>query len=215
MKIYDISVTTSPQTVTWDNEEKPLSLEWMATTEQGDVCNGSILSGCSHMGTHLDAPLHFIHGGATVESLDLTALIGPAQVVEIFDRDQITAEDFESAGLAASVTRVLLKTNNTRRKLLRDPKFHPEYVGVAPSGAQWLVDHSISLVGLDYLSAGPYGALNVETHRILLGAGLVIVESLQLEDVAAGQYTLLALPPKLHGAEGSPCRAVLIEGNIE
>jgi len=95
---------------------------------------------------------------------------------------------------------------------LRDGIFHKDYVGIAPSGAQWLLRHGVRLIGVDYLSVGPYGEANAETHRILLGAGVVVVETLVLDAVNAGAYTLVALPPKFAGLEGSPCRCLLIEG---
>ncbi len=215
MKIHDISLTTSPKTVTWENTEQGFSMHWAAQIGQpGEVCNLSVLAEGSHTGTHLDAPLHFIAGGKTVESLDLTVLVGKAQVVEIYERDQVTAADLEGAGIALGMERVLLKTDNTRLNRKGDSVFHKDYVGLAPSGAEWLVAHGVRLVGIDYLSIGPYGPVNVETHTVLLGAGLVIVETLVLDDIPPGEYTLIALPPKFQGLEGSPCRALLIEGEI-
>ena len=219
MKIHDISLTTSPQTVTWDGTEQGFSMHWAAQIGQpGEVCNLSVFTEGTHTGTHLDAPLHFIAGGKTVEALDLTVLVGRAQVIEVFGRDQVTAADLEGAGVAPGMERVLLKTDNTRLGRKGDGVFHKDYVGLAPSGAQWLVTHGVRLVGIDYLSIGPYGPVNVETHTILLGAGLVVVETLVLDDINAGEYTLIALPPKFQGLEGSPCRALLVEedgeGNI-
>ena len=115
-----------------------------------------------------------------LRALDLNVLIGPAQVMEIYGRDQITAADLESAGIAPGTERILIKTDNTRLARMGDGVFHEDYVGIAPSGAQWLVTHGVRLIGVDYLSVGPYGPVNVETHRILLGAGLVVVETLVL-----------------------------------
>jgi len=216
MKIYDISLTTSPRTLTWEGTDQGFSVQWAARLgEQGSACNVSVFTDGTHTGTHLDAPLHFVPGGATVEALDVNVLVGPAQVVEVYGRNQITAADLEHAGITLGAERVLLKTDNTRLGRLRDGVFHEDYVGIAPSGAQWLVTRGIRLVGVDYLSVGPYGTANVETHRILLGAGVVVVETLVLDDVDAGEFTLLALPPKFAGLEGSPCRCLLIEGKLE
>ena len=215
MKIHDISLTTSAKTLTWEGTEQGFSMEWAAQIGQPDeVCNLSVFTLGTHTGTHLDAPLHFVPGGRSVESLDLNVLIGPAQVVEVYGRDQVTAADLERAQIGRGTERVLLKTDNTRLGRLGDGVFHKDYVGIAPSGAQWLATHGVRLVGVDYLSVGPYGPVNVETHRILLGAGIVVVESLVLKDVLAGPYTLAVLPPKFDGLEGSPCRAVLIEGDL-
>lgn len=216
MKIHDISMTTTPETVTWDGTETGFSFRWTTQmSDPGAVCNVSVLTDGAHTGTHLDAPLHFIADGGAVEGLDVNVLVGQAQVVELFGRAQITAADFELAGIAPGTERILIKTDNTRLKRKGDGVFHEDYVGIAPDGAQWLVAQGVRLIGVDYLSVGPYGPLNVETHRILLGAALVIVETLVLDDIAPGSYTLLALPPKFQGLEGSPCRALLIEGDLQ
>jgi len=216
MKIHDISLTTSPRTLTWEGTEQGFSVQWAARLgERGADCNVSVFTDGSHTGTHLDAPLHFVPGGASVEALDVNVLVGLAQVVEVYGRDRITAADLEHADITPGMERVLLKTDNTRLGRLRDGVFHTDYVGIAPSGAQWLVTRGVRLVGVDYLSVGPYGPVNVETHRILLGAGIVVVETLVLDDVSAGAFTLVALPPKFAGLEGSPCRCLLIEGKWE
>lgn len=212
MIIHDISVTTSPRSVTWEGKERGYSLAWDVQIGPDSACNVSTITDGAHTGTHLDAPLHFVAGGPSVEALDVQTLVGPAQVVEIYGRAVITAADLEAAGIAPGAERVLLKTANSRRRLLSDVEFHPDYVGVAPDAARWLVAQGVRLVGVDYLSVGPYGDANVETHRILLGAGVVVVETLRLEEVGPGGYLLAALPPKFEGAEGSPCRVVLIEG---
>ena len=133
-------------------------------------------------------------------------------MIALYDRTQITSADFERAQINPKTRRLVLKTDNTRRNLLPDRHFHTDYVGVAPSGAQWLVANGIRLIGVDYLSVGSYGPDNIETHQILLSAGLVIVEGLALSQVDPGTYFFMALPPKFVEIEGSPCRAVLIEG---
>ncbi len=209
MTIHDISLTVTPGMVTWDNAEPALSLRWDTVIGAGSAANVSSLFGGSHTGTHLDAPLHFVEGGCCVPDLDLQTLMGPATVVEVSGSASITAADLDDAAIPDGAERLLFKTDNTQRGLLRDPVFHPEYVGIAPDAARWLVERGVRLVGVDYLSVGPYGPANVETHRTLLGAGVVVVEGLVLTDIAPGDYLFAALPPKVEGAEGSPCRAVL------
>lgn len=215
MRIHDISLTNSPRIVTWEGTEQGYSLAWTEQIGPDSPANVSLITVGAHTGTHLDAPLHFVAGGASVEALDVQTLIGPAQVIGIFGRDTITAADLEDAGIAPDAARLLFKTDNSRRRLLSDAQWHPEYVGIAPDAATWLAARGVKLVGVDYLSVGPYGDINTETHRRLLGAGVVIVETLNLEDIRPGAYFLVALPPKFAGAEGSPCRAVLIEGITE
>ena len=215
MKIHDISLTVSEKTITWENTEQGFSKVWTSELgNPGESCNVSVLTTGTHTGTHLDAPLHFIPEGKSLDALDLNTLVGPAQVIEIFGRDQVTSADLEGAGITRGTVRVLLKTDNTRLRRKDSPHFDKDYVGLAPSGAQWLASHGVRLVGIDYLSIGPYGPVNAETHKIVLGAGMVVLETLVLDNIAPGKYTLIALPPKFHGLEGSPCRALLIEGEI-
>lgn len=214
MKIHDISLTTTPETVTWDGTERGFSREWLAEINSQSVAAVSLVTVGSHTGTHLDAPGHFVAGGGSVDGLDVNVLVGPCLVVEIFDRPQITAADLDAASIPADTTRLIFKTDNTRRRLVHDRAFHRDYVGVTPDAARWLVARGVRLVGVDYLSVGSYGADNVTTHQTLLGASVVIVETLVMDDVAPGAYTLFALPPKWHGVEGCPCRVVLIEGEL-
>ena len=213
--IYDISVTLSPELVTWGNSEAGITQTWNMRIEQGAVCNVSVVTIGSHFGTHLDAPLHFIEGGNTVDKLALDDLIGPCTVIEFGDLAQpnITASDLDRAGIAPGTKRLLFKTSNSRRKLMRDPKFHTDFVAIAPDAAHWLVDRGIRTVGVDYLSVGAAeDGTGTETHQVLLGAKLVALEGLLLEDIEPGDYTLIALPLKIAGAEGCPIRAVLMRG---
>jgi arylformamidase len=210
--IHDISITTTAKIVTWEGHEAGFEHTWMSQIGPGSVANVSRLMVGGHTGTHLDAPLHFVAGGRTVDELDLNMLAGPAQLIALYDRPQITSADLERAQVHPETRRLLVKTDNTRRGLLQDPAFHRDYVAIAPSGAEWLVANGIVLIGVDYLSVGPYGPDNVETHQIVLGAGMVVVESLSLALVDPGVYFFAALPPKFAEIEGSPCRAILIEG---
>jgi arylformamidase len=212
MTIHDISLTVTPEIVTWDGHERGFAMTWSERISPECDANVSYFTVGAHTGTHLDAPLHFVSDGGTLENLALSTLIGPAQVIEITGRPFIEAVDLECAGVASGTERLLLKTDNTRRGLLKTSEFHKDYVSVAPSGAEWLVDHGIKLIGIDYLSIGPYGRLNTKTHRILLRAGVIILETITLDVIEPGAYTLIALPPKFAAAEASPCRAVLMEG---
>jgi len=215
MAIHDISVLLTDRTVTWQNEETPLTLEWLAAVGvNGSECTLSRVAYGSHTGTHLDAPLHFIEGGGTVDGLDLSILIGPCLVVEIPHRNQtgVTDHDLIGCGIPPGTKRLLLKTENSRRRLLDDPIFAPDFVAIAPSGAKWLVDAGVQLVGVDYLSVGSaIDGTGGETHRVLLAAGIIAVEGLNLAETVPGIYDLICLPLRIKGAEGAPVRAVLID----
>jgi len=210
--IHDLSICVTPATVTWENSEIGLEVKTLSEVGPDSPAHVSLFTLGAHTGTHLDAPMHFIAGGAPLEQLDLNVLVGPAQVVEIMGTPMIGLKELQSAGIDTDTERLLIKTDNTKRSLLSDSVFHRDYVGIASDGAQWLVDNGIKLVGLDYLSVGSYGEENVKTHRILLGASVVLLESLDLSSTAPGHYVLVALPPKLGGTEASPCRVVLLEG---
>ncbi len=215
MIIHDISLRVTPQTVTWDGTEQGFSAQWTEKIGvKGASSNLSVLTAGAHTGTHLETPLHFVPGGLPTEALDMNTLVGPAEVVEIYGRSPITAAELDRANLPPKAERVLLKTDNTRFQRLHDAKFHTDYTGLTPSAAEWLVHHGIRLVGIDYLSVGPYGPVNTETHKILLGAGVVVVESLVLDNIVPGEYFFVALPPKFAGLEASPCRCLLIEGGL-
>jgi len=160
----------------------------------------------SHCGTHIDAPAHLIREGATVDAIPLEWLVGSCRVV-----DMRGARNTLSAGILkplplAGVRRLLLRTDNSA--LWQQPGFSENYVGLAPDAANYLVELGIRLIGIDYLSIEPPGDRS-EVHNILLGAGVVILEGLDLSAAAAGDYELLCLPLKLSGIDGAPCRAVL------
>jgi arylformamidase len=211
MKIYDLSITVTDQTVTWHNSETGLTVRPVSTIGEKSPANVSVLTVGAHLGTHLDAPRHFVADGGTVETIAIERLVGWMDLVEIYDRAAIEADDLDSAGIPADCKRLLIRTNNTRRRLIDDTTFHTDYVGLAPSAAHWIVDRGILLVGLDYLSVGAYGPGNGEVHVVLLSQSVVLVETLDLEDVPVGRYRGAILPLKLTGAEATPCRAVLMK----
>jgi arylformamidase len=209
MRIYDITVLISEDMVTWPGQEKP-KLRFLGHVDRGDHNTSSVVEMNAHTGTHVDAPLHFVKGGATVEALDLGVLIGAARVFEALDADALSAEVFEGLGIPAGTERVLIKTRNSRRWAEGQTDFDEGYVAVTADGAQWLVDHGIRLIGVDYLSVAVH-ADTATPHHILLGAGVIPLEGVNLSDVPPGDYQLIALPLKLAGRDGAPTRAVLIQ----
>jgi arylformamidase len=207
MKYLDISVGVSPSLPVWPGDP-PIALARLSSIADGDDANVSQLTAGVHIGTHVDAPAHFIAGGASSGDLDLDALIGEAWVVGFPEAAVIDADALEHAAISNEATRLLLKTRNQAIWASGHEQFVRDYVAVNESGARWLVDHGIRLVGIDYLSIAPWGA-SVPTHRILLGAGVIVVEGLVLNAVTAGRYRLTCLPMKLLDSDGAPARAVL------
>jgi arylformamidase len=164
-----------------------------------------------HIGTHVDAPYHFIADGKTIESLALDALVGPAQVVELpADVRLIGASDLERAGIETGMERVLLKTRNSQFWGQPGLPFQKDFTAIAPGGAAYLVERGVKLVGIDYFSVAPFGD-SVPTHRALLGAEVIALEGIDLSQVPAGRYQLYCLPLKLGGSDGAPARAILID----
>jgi arylformamidase len=133
-----------------------------------------------------------------------------ALVVHLPRATRITADDLDHALIPPSTRRLLIKTRNSGYWAKDDKEFHTEFVGIAPSGAEWLVDRRVELIGVDYLSVAPWKESR-PTHQILLKAGIVIVEGLNLSKVKPGRYELTCLPLKLIGSDGAPARAILIE----
>jgi arylformamidase len=208
MHTYDISLTIKPDMPTWPGDPKVEMVQIM-NIENGDDANVTQISFCVHTGTHVDAPRHFLAKGKSVDSLVLKTLTGRAFVLYLPDADLITAKVLEEAELPPRTRRVLLKTRNSEFWAQGERQFRDDYVAVSPDGAQYLVDRGVQLVGVDYLSVAPFDDAK-RTHQILLEAGVIILEGLDLSRVSDGRYNLYCLPLKIFGADGAPARAILV-----
>lgn len=173
-----------------------------------NINNSSFFTIDSHLGTHLDAPLHFVEKGRHVADIDFDKLIGLTYVVEIKGLRSITVTHLEAANIPLKCTKLLLKTDNQHywKKGLTD--FQEDFCSIDATGAQWLVDRNIHLIGIDYLSIQRFKD-GPETHQILLKNEVVVLETINLENVECGWYDLICLPLKLEGFEASPVRAIL------
>jgi arylformamidase len=164
-----------------------------------------------HSGTHVDAPLHFLDGGATVDELGLAPFIGSAVVIDTGAALEINAEVLSAASIPPDAQRLLLHTANSSQQT--PVSFREDYAALTLDGAQWLVDTcDLQLVGIDYLSIQRFTESS-DVHRMLLGAGVAILEGLSLKDVVSGPYELVCLPLRLIGVEGVPARAILMPSN--
>jgi arylformamidase len=210
MQIYDVSLAISPALPVWPGDPA-ISLERIQKMEEGANANVTFVSMSAHAGTHVDAPYHFLGGDSlTVERLSLNLLTGRAYVLHLPDEvDEITSEVLVKAEIPSRTRRLLLKTRNSNYWTNKAPNFQTEFVGLSADAAQFIVDKGIRLVGIDYLSIAPYKQ-GAPTHRILLEAGVVILEGLNLSAVSPGRYTLYCLPLKLAGSDGAPARAILV-----
>lgn len=205
MNYHDISVPiTEGMPIYHDNPG--FRIELANAIARGDGANVSELKMGAHTGTHVDGPSHFYTDRGGTEVLPVEPMIGPCSVVEIPEPgDAIDRAALEAAGVSDGTKRLLLKTPNS--KLWERSEFSRELVRLDSSGARWVVEAGIELVGIDYLSIG-----DADAHRTLLGAGVVALEGLDLREIEAGGYTLICLPLRLIGSDGAPARVVLTDG---
>lgn len=207
-QIIDISVPLQPQMPIWPGTVG-FKLQRTKRLEAGDVANVSRLDTDVHVGTHVDAPWHFLAEGSTVEQMCLEDLMGPVVVADLPNVSAITTDDLAGLKLPAGTKRLLLHTRNSKLWAEGVSEFQPDFVALTADAAEWVVEQGIRLVGVDYLSVQRYEDSQL-THEILLKAGVVILEGLNLTGVQSGCYKLICLPLKLVGAEGAPARAVLV-----
>lgn len=206
-ELIDISVLVSPTSVVWPSVPRPV-LTARLSQDRGDPVNDSNLAMNVHTGTHVDAPRHHFNDGPGADRLPLDALVGEAWVADVGDATVIGPDELAQAWPRTGTRRLLLKTRNSALWTRTPDQFTPEYAALTPEGARWLVSRAVVLVGIDYLSVQRFDD-PPDVHRVLLGAGTVIVEGLDLSAAAPGAYELLCLPVKLAGCDGAPARAVL------
>lgn len=209
MPIHDITLPVSPKLAVWP-DLPPVAFEHLTHVTRGDDATTTNMHMTAHTGTHVDAPAHFIADGSGVDQLDLDLLVGPAAVVDAREADLLTADVLEGLAIPAGTKRVIFLTRNSARWGETMTTFDKTYVAMERTGAQWIVDRGIGLVGIDYLSIAAWSDLAV-THQILLGAGVVIVEGLDLRGITPDTYQLTCLPLKLLGRDGAPARAILTD----
>ncbi len=204
----DITASLDPATTPVYAGDAPLKFDFLKDMRKGDKLTLSAYSMGAHSGTHIDAPMHFINTGTSVDQLTLDPLIGPARVIDIPDSVQaIDAAELNKHDWKGT-QRILFRTRSSLRGWMDSAAFHRDFAYIAPDAAQLLADAGVLLVGVDYISAEQFGASAPRTHQILLGRGIPIVEGLDLRPVQAGNYDLIVLPIKVRGHEGAPARAI-------
>ena len=196
MKIYDITQEVFSSKV-YPGDPSPKK-ETLSSLSSGAICELSAFSMCAHNGTHVDAPLHFIAGGKTVDELSLSSLIGLCFV----------AEGEGEIGKAAA-EKILCRARQkgeecARRILLKGPLF------VSEEGARAFLEAGVLLLGNESQTVGPENT-PMAVHLLLLGGEVVLLEGVRLASVPEGRYLLHAAPLCLGGVEGAPCRATLLD----
>jgi len=203
-RLIDISLPVQTGMVTWPGDPG-VEVERLLDMARGNAINLSRLACGCHTGTHVDAPLHFINGGASLDRIPLETLVGPCRVVRVAD-GSIQPEHL--SGLEG-VRRVLFRTDNSDHWGTGEG-FRPDFAYLSPEAAEALAGMEVALVGVDYLSVDKFKGGGA-AHRALLGRGMVALEGLNLAGVEAGDYELICLPLRLIGVEGAPARALLRE----
>lgn len=202
----DVSVSLHTGMAHWPDNE-PFERHMTLSKKDGAAANLSAISGSVHTGTHMDAPVHFLDGGAAIESMPLDAVIGRARVIEIKDPEMIRTSELEHYSIEKG-ERLLFKTRNSSYAWKTD-EFQENFVYIAPDTAKYLAEKGVRTIGVDYLSVGGFKSGGAKTHEALLGAGVWVIEGLNLEHIQPGLYDLICLPLKIEGSDGAPARAVL------
>jgi arylformamidase len=193
-KWLDISVSVKTGMVHWPSDP-PVKI------------TKSSLSMGLHTGTHLDAPLHFIKTGKGIDKIPLEVLVGTARVIEIKDARLINPQELKKQHIRSG-DRLLFKTRNSAT-LWKRTAFSKDYVHMTSDSARYCAAQGVKLIGIDYLSVGGYHDDGDETHRVLLKAGILIIEGLDLSKVKAGTYEYICLPLKILNADGAPARVLI------
>lgn len=186
-----------------------LKFEFLKSFPNGDTLTLSSYLMTAHAGTHVDAPLHFVAKGASIDQVPLTTMMGRALVIDCspsalaIDARELSKHNWRGA------KRILFRTRNSRNSWMIDQNFHQDFTYIAPDAAQVMADSGVELVGIDYLSAEKFGAPEARTHQILLGRNIPIVEGLDLRKIEGGEYDFIILPLKVAGHEAAPARALL------
>ncbi len=205
----DVTAALDPATTPVYEGDAGMKFEFVLDMRKGDPLTLSKYTLGAHSGTHIDAPMHFIRDGASIDRVPLEPLIGPGRVIDIPDDVQaIDATELNKHNWRGT-PRVFFRTRSSVRGWMASSAFHRDFAYIAPDAAQLLADAGVRLVGIDYLSSEKFGSSVPRTHQILLGKGIPIVEGLALERVTAGDYDVIVLPIKVAGHDGAPARAVL------
>ena len=195
MKIYDISQEVFTCRV-YPGDPSPKKIP-MLKIEDGAICNLTAFKMCAHNGTHVDAPFHFINDGKTMDEVDLDKFVGYAYVIE--HEGLVSAEDAKNMLKKAAecdpkaAKRILVKGDST----------------MTAEAAKVFAEAGIKLYGNESQTVGPLDA-PMEVHLCMLGAEIVLLEGIRLSEVSEGKYLLNAAPINLGGADGAPCRAILM-----
>jgi len=202
----DVTVPLRSNMVTWPGDETVV-VKKKLDMAQGDPVTLSAVSMGLHTGTHMDAPMHFLKDGKSLDELPFDATVGSARVIEVKDPVSIKVDDLVPHRIRKD-ERILFKTRNSATNW-HEETFNQDFVFISQNAARYLAERKIRTVGMDYLSVGGYKVDGPETHHLILGAGIWVIEGLDLSKVKPGRYQMICLPLRFLNSEGAPARVIL------
>jgi len=209
MKLIDVTRPIFANMTIWPGDDGVV-IERTANIEYGDIANTSRICAGSHTGTHVDAPLHFIADGKSIDQLDISLFTGTVTVIEVADTNCITGEFLKKCSLTECKA-VFFKTWFSDRSL--SEPFDKNYPGLDPDAAEYIVKSGIRVVGIDTLSVEKYYSKDFAVHKILLGSEVLIIEGLCLKNIIPGKYKYICMPLPIKGSDGAPARVMLVDGD--
>ncbi|MGB3802077.1 MAG: cyclase family protein [Lewinella sp.] len=198
----------------WPGQPKT-SLETLSCIHCGDSAMVSVLHMSLHSGTHMDAPSHFLAQGIDVSQYPTEVGMGPVRIAHVKPQAEVTPDDLiayeqRTRPLERGERLILRTPNSDQSNWLQEP-FQKEYHAIGPAAAEWIGQKGLKLIGVDYLSVGPFHKGNPQTHRALMGAKVWIIEGVDLRRVKEGDYEMICLPLKIAGGDASPIRILIRE----
>jgi arylformamidase len=203
----------------WPRDEQPF-FDWVWERSKGDGTDMIGMKMITHTGTHIDAPLHFVPNGKTIDTMSADIMIGPARIIEIKDPNAVRLEEVEPFDVQAG-ERIIFKTQNSY-KLYDVDVFVPKYVYLTIDVAHYLRDRKVMMVGIDYIALGPYPDPDLpeqekkelmetlkEVHQSLLSNGIWILEAINLNGVRPGPCILACLPLRIENGDAAPARCIV------
>lgn len=209
MKIIDISISLGEKIPYWPGSSG-VKIRQVSDMEKGGVCNETSIDMNSHVGTHIDAPRHFLPAGKAIDQMHLSVFMGSVFVVHLPRAKKITSVELEKVKIPNGIRRILFKTSNSSLWKKRVSKFTKKYVGITPDAAIWLSKRDLVLIGVDYLSVADFDEA-AAVHEVLFKENIALLEGINLTKATQGMYELICFPIKASGLEASPVRAVLIK----
>ena len=203
----DVSMEITDGMLHWPSDPA-IEIDNYSQIKKGAAANNSKITCGVHTGTHIDAPKHFVDDGIGIDKLDLNKLIGHCRVIKVPSSISPISKEFIELLNIKKGDRLLFQTKNSEWINRGDNNFHTDYIYVNPEASKYMVEKGVVLVGVDYLSVEGYH-IGHDTHKTLLGAGVVVIEGLNLFNVEPGEYNLTALPVKIKDSNGAPARVIL------